>query len=168
MINIIPAPSTATVISNCSNLLEEATLSSGVIRSNYKPLYSPNTNCHWTITVSSHATLQLVFWKFTTEKSFDTVRVYDGGSTTSPLVGSYSGSSVPAVVNSSTNQLLITFTSDSLFEHSGFVTTYHGTKKCIGFVEVQRLKCIFMYALCVCLFSLSYVIISLCNFLSNN
>lgn len=122
----VTAPSTATAVSTCSNLLEKTTVSSGVIRSNYKSQYSPNANCQWTLSVSSDATLELVFHKFTAEVSRDVVHVYDGGSTSSPLIGNYSGTSVPDAVNSSSNQFLVIFTSDSLSEYSGFVATYHG------------------------------------------
>lgn len=98
----------------------------GVIRSNYKSRYSASEDCQWTLSVSSSATVQLVFWKLTTEMSFDIIHVYDGESTSSPVIGSYSGTSVPDAVRSSSNQLVVTFTSDSLFEYSGFVATYQG------------------------------------------
>ena len=119
-------PATVEAVSSCANALEKTTASSGVIRSNYKTQYSPNTDCQWTLSSSSNTTWQLVFLKLLTEISFDVIHVYDGGSTSSPLVGSYSGASVPDAFTSSSNQLLVTFTSDSLFEYSGFVATYQG------------------------------------------
>ncbi|XP_078363220.1 uncharacterized protein LOC144647310 [Oculina patagonica] len=111
-------PSTATAVSTCSNLLEKTTVSSGVIRSNYKSQYSPNAHCQWTLSVSINATLELVFRKLSTEESRDVIHVYDGESTSSPLIGSYSGTFVPGAVNSSSNQLLVIFTSDSSNESS--------------------------------------------------
>ena len=103
---IFTAPATAEAVSTCPKLLEKTTASSGVIRSNYKSLYGSSVDCNWTLSVSSDATLELVFWKLSTEVSFDVVHVYDGGSTSSALIGSYSGASVPAAVTSSSNQLL--------------------------------------------------------------
>lgn len=120
------APASAKAVTTCRNFLEKTTTSSGVIRSNYKSRYSPSEDCQWTLSVSSGATVQLVFWKLTTEMSFDIIHVYDGESTSSPVIGSYSGTSVPDAVRSSSNQLVVTFTSDSLFEYSGFVATYQG------------------------------------------
>lgn len=120
------ALASAKAVTTCGNFLEKTTTSSGVIRSNYKSRYSPSEDCQWTLSVSSGATVQLVFWKLTTEMSFDIIHVYDGGSTSSPVIGSYSGTSVPDAVRSSSNQLVVTFTSDSLFEYSGFVATYQG------------------------------------------
>ena len=120
---IAPAPGEA--VSTRGNFLEKTTATSGVIRSNYKSRYSPSEDCQWALSVSSGATVELVFWKLTTEMPFDIIHVYDGVST-SPLIGSYSGTSVPDAVRSSSNQLVVTFTSDSLFEYSGFVATYQG------------------------------------------
>ena len=122
----VTAPPTVTAATTCSNLLEKTTVSSGVIRSNYKSNYSPSTDCQWALSASSDATLEMVFRKLATEESRDIIHVYDGESRSSPLIGSYSGSSVPDAVNSSSNQLLVTFTSDTSNESSGFVATFQG------------------------------------------
>ena len=71
--------------------------------------------------------------------SRDVVHVYDGGSTSSPLLGSYSGNSLPVAVNSSSTQLLVTFTSDSSNESSGFVATYQGMEDITDVAIVQGL-----------------------------
>ena len=119
-------PVSAKAVSTCEKLLEKTSSSSGVIRSNYKSLYSPSADCQWTLSVSSGAIVELVLWKLKTEMSFDIIQVYDGGKSSSPLIGSYSGTVLPDAVRSSSNQLFVTFTSDSLFEYSGFLATYQG------------------------------------------
>ena len=119
------APASVETATNCSNLLEKTTATSGVIRSNFRWLYNSNLSCQWKL--SSNPTIELTFLKFATEKSRDIVRVYDGGSTSSPLIANYSGYSVPAAIKSSSNQLLVTFISDTHNEHPGFVAKYQGT-----------------------------------------
>lgn len=70
--------------------------------------------------------LELVFFRFSTETSADYVNVYDGGSSSSPLVGRFSGSSLPAAITSSSNQLYVKFDSDSSGNYEGFVAAYRG------------------------------------------
>jgi len=79
-------------------------------------------DCYWSL--SSNAKLELIFSRFNTEYGGDYVSVYDGDSTSSPLIGQFSGSSVPAPITSSSNNLYVRFTSDSSGEYSGFVARY--------------------------------------------
>ena len=113
------------MVGTCENVLEKTTASSGMIRSNYKSRYSPSEDCGLSLSPPVQF-VELVFWKLTTEMSFDTVQVQNGGSTSSPLIGSYSGTFLPDTVRRSSDQLVVTFKSDSLFEYSGFVATYQG------------------------------------------
>src|SRR5690606_999957 len=58
---------------------------------------------------------------------YDFVRIYDGPSTTSPLIGSYDGSNLPNNGNyiyTTNDTFLIRFTSDQLITDSGFVATF--------------------------------------------
>jgi len=52
--------------------------------------------------------------------------VYDGGSYSSPLIGSFSGSSLPAAITSSSHKLFVRFTSDGSNTGGGFAAGYHG------------------------------------------
>ena len=70
--------------------------------------------------------LELVFFRFDTESNNDYVYVYDGGSPSSPLIGTYSGSSTPAPITSSSNNLYVRFTSDGSVVFGGFVALYYG------------------------------------------
>lgn len=58
------------------------------------------------------------------EWRYDYVYVYDGGSSSAPLIGRFSGSKRPAAIVSSTNQLYIRFTTDGSVQRYGFKATY--------------------------------------------
>ena len=72
------------------------------------------------------ARVELVFLYFRTASSADYVKVYDGGSSASPLIGTFSGSSLPAPIMSSSNKLYATFTTDGAGISAGFTATYRG------------------------------------------
>ena len=90
-------------------------------------------SCNWTL--SANTKLRLVFFRFVTEPRYDRVSVYNGTSSSSPLIGQYSGSTLPAAITSSGNNLFIEFTSDSPVRKSGFAASYHG--------KSRRLFCVF-------------------------
>ena len=115
--------------SSCANLLVSQTNTSGVIQSNnMSTTYKNNMDCQWNI--SSNARVELVFFRLHTQRSADNVSVYDGGSLSSPLIGTFSGSSLPAPITSSSSKLYARFTSDSSTTYGGFRAHYRG-KMCV-------------------------------------
>ena len=111
----------------CSStlLVQNVNNQSGLIQSSTGTTYSSNMNCGWTIT--SNAKLELVFvGPFSTESIADFVNVYDGSSSSAGLIGRFSGSSRPATIVSSSNQLHVRFTSDSSSQYYGFKAVYRG------------------------------------------
>ena len=102
---MVPATTT------CSNnlLVRFVTISSGLLQSSVSSSYS-----------------SIFFVNFNTETSADYVYVYDGDSTSSPLIGQFSGSSVPAPIESSSHNLHFRFTFDGSNEYSGFRALYRG------------------------------------------
>ena len=115
--------------SSCANLLVSQTNTSGVIQSNnMSTTYKNNMDCQWNI--SSNARVELVFFRLHTQRSADNVSVYDGGSLSSPLIGTFSGSSLPAPITSSSSKLYARFTSDSSTTYGGFRAHYRG-KICV-------------------------------------
>ena len=114
------------VTSSCANLLVMKTNASGIIRSSRNGHYSDNMNCQWNL--SSNVKLELAFLHFKTYSSADYVNVYDGGSSSSPLLGTFSGSSLPAPIMSSSNKLHVTFITDGSGRNEGFTATYRGKK----------------------------------------
>lgn len=70
----------------------------------------------------------------------DTVRIYDGGSTADVMLGAYSGTSLPGEVVSSSNQLLVTFTTNSSGSASGFYAEFTSTSPtwCSGLTQMTE------------------------------
>ena len=108
-----------TATSSCSNLLvRDASKPSGTIYSTYRnTTYSSNMDCRWNL--NSNAVIELLFYFFTTQSSADYVSVYDGDSTSAPLIGQFSGSSLPAPITSSSTKLYVRFTSDGSSQYRG-------------------------------------------------
>ena len=117
---------TMTATSSCSSnlLVRDANQSSGMIYSTRTSRYISNMDCRWTLT--SNAVIELLFYVFATQSSADFVRVYDGDSTSAPLIGQFSGSSLPAPITSSSTKLYVRFTSDGFLQYRGFSARYRG------------------------------------------
>lgn len=91
--------------------------------------YQNNSICDWLITphddnLDSIASLKITFHKLKTASGTDFVNIYDGNSTSAPLIGSFSGTTVPAVINTTGNQAFITFNSDSDNSNDGWILDY--------------------------------------------
>jgi hypothetical protein len=94
--------------------------------------YASDMVCTWIF--SSAGPITVEFNLFATERGFDFVHVYDGGSTTAPRIQSFSGTEVRPVT-STRNQLTISFTSDNSVEAAGFfasVNSPFGTQGAIS------------------------------------
>ncbi len=97
--------------------------------------YLDNSNCEWLIQPSNGLPVTLNFTAFDTEQGFDQVRIYDGTSSTAPLLAANSGSTIPAAVTSSGGALFVTFTSDVSANAAGWDATYttsSGSSSCAG------------------------------------
>ena len=106
-------------------LVQNVNKQSGLIQSSFTPTYSSNMDCEWTL--SADTKLELVFvGPFSTESCCDFVYVYDGNSSSAPLIGKFNGSSRPGPSVSSSNQLHVRFTSDYSVQRYGFKATYRG------------------------------------------
>jgi len=64
--------------------------------------------------------LILTFTSFNTQAGNDLLTIYDGNSTADPLIGTFSGTSIPGVIISSTGCLTINFTSDAATNRAGW------------------------------------------------
>lgn len=89
--------------------------------------YLNNTNCSWLITPQtpedSVSYIVLEFDRFETSNQ-DILSVYDGNSTDDPLIGQFSGNSFPDVINSTGNEVLITFQTDNEVTAGGWFLSY--------------------------------------------
>ena len=123
-----------TVTSSCAGLSLKQTTASGIIFStsnsdytyssggNY--FYLDNMDCQWNL--DSNAKVEVTFFNFNTEPNADYLYVYDGGSSSSSLIGQFSGTSLPAPITSSSNKLYLRFTSDNSGQFRGFTAAYRG------------------------------------------
>ena len=115
-----------TATSSCSNLLvrDPSKLSGTIYSTHRSTTYSSNMDCRWNLT--SNAVIELLFHYFTTQSSADFVSVYDGDSISAPLIGQFSGRSLPPPITSSSTKLYVRFTSDGSLQDTGFAARYRG------------------------------------------
>ena len=137
---------TATTSCTERNPLVHLTNTKGVIQTRDGTSYQNNADCRWTL--SSNTLLQLQFASFRTHSSADYLTIYDGGSSSSPLIGRFSGRSLPSPIVSSSNKLYLQFTSDGSGYDRGFKAFYRGM---VQFLNISKIHC--KNGLCACLLS---------------
>ncbi|CAK1545983.1 unnamed protein product [Leptosia nina] len=103
--------------------------SSGHLESpNYPDDYQPNKLCVWRLTVPQDYQVALRFHSFEVENhdtcNYDKVKVRDGDSNDSPLIGMFCGHKIPPDIRSTSNKLLVIFESDSSVQKAGFSATF--------------------------------------------
>jgi len=89
--------------------------------------YDNNLDVFWLIRPPGAQQINLSFSSFDTESGYDFVRVYDGETTTAPILGTFSGNSIPGTLTSSQGALLVRFTSDFLINGPGWQAHYEVT-----------------------------------------
>ena len=129
-VNVAEAP--PSLCSGTTNL----TAATGTFSDNSGALpYELNADCKWLIAPAGAQQITLNFTAFQTENNFDFVRVYDGPDISAPLLGTYSGSTIPAAISTSVGvgAMLIRFTSDYSSNYAGWAASYTsiGTSTCI-------------------------------------
>lgn len=95
---------------------------------NYPDDYQPNKLCIWKLSVPQDYQVALRFHSFEVENhdtcSYDKVKVRDGDSMDSPLIGMFCGHKIPPDIRSTSNKLLVIFESDSTVQKAGFSATF--------------------------------------------
>ncbi|CAM4474958.1 unnamed protein product [Leuciscus chuanchicus] len=112
-------------IQGCGGFSQEET---GIIKSQNWPMnYPANSMCLWTIRHPKGNTIKLTFTDFDVEEAGilfgqcnDNVVVYDGTRPGAKKYGPFCGSKTPAVIESTTNELVIRFHADMFIEGKGF------------------------------------------------
>uniref|UniRef100_A0A8C4Q5G3 Uncharacterized protein n=1 Tax=Eptatretus burgeri TaxID=7764 RepID=A0A8C4Q5G3_EPTBU len=99
-------------------------MSGTILSPGFPGSYANNLSCVWRITLPEGDGVQLQVLKFATEHTWDTLHVYDGQDEHALRLGSFSGTSVPTFVNSSSNELYIHFISDVSMGTGGFHLKY--------------------------------------------
>jgi CUB domain len=109
------------------NLCGNATLTaaSGTISDGSEPgSYENGLSCSWLIQPPGASPVTLTFTRFATESWYDQVRIYDGSTTAAPLLGSYSGWSLPPALTANSGRMFITFTTDGSVVGDGWSANY--------------------------------------------
>ena len=91
--------------------------------------YCNNETCSWLIQPTGATSITLSFSSFATESGFDFVKVYNGTSSAFPLLGSFSGASIPSAVTSGSN-MFVQFTSDNATVAQGWTAGFTSTASC--------------------------------------
>jgi len=101
----------------------------------YDPGFTSNYSVNQTFTqtftpTSASSKVRVSFSSFNIENGYDFLRIYNGPSTASPLIGTYTGTTSPGVVTATnaTGQLTFQFTSDAIITASGWVASI----SCVG------------------------------------
>ncbi|MBY0425116.1 MAG: hypothetical protein K2Q22_05720, partial [Cytophagales bacterium] len=85
--------------------------------------YANNSNCSWLINPPGATSIVFQLTQFATESNYDYVRIYNGTTTSAPILGSYSGTTLPQQITSN-GPILITFTSDGSVTYDGWSANY--------------------------------------------
>jgi hypothetical protein len=89
--------------------------------------YDNNMSCQKLIQPVNAASITLVFNSFATESGYDFVSIYNGATTSSPLLGRYSGTTIPPALTSTGGTMLIVFTSDYSVVAAGWSASFTTT-----------------------------------------
>lgn len=97
--------------------------------------YGNNETCTLLIAPPCATSISVTFHSFATESGYDFLRFYDGSSASAPLLGQFSGNSLPAFFSTSGGQLFVRWNADQSVNASGFEvewTTQTGSEQPIN------------------------------------
>jgi len=112
---IMPANSTLTVTTCSGSLFDDGGLSAN---------YSDNTDGIVVIQPTGATQITLNFMAFDFENNWDFLTVYDGSSVFDPVIGTYTGATIPASISSTGGSITIRQQSDFSITMSGFALNW--------------------------------------------
>lgn len=86
--------------------------------------YGNNSRCSWLINPANAITITLNFSRFSTEPGNDIVNIYDGNDNNAPLLGSFSGNTIPVSITSTGGAIFVEFVSNATITASGWDASY--------------------------------------------
>jgi Zn-dependent metalloprotease len=89
--------------------------------------YSNNADCSWLIQPANASTVTLSFSAFDTELNYDGVIVYDGANNSAPVLGIFTGTTIPSPVKSTGGSMYVSFLSDEAEQSNGWDASYSST-----------------------------------------
>jgi hypothetical protein len=87
--------------------------------------YNNATNCSWLIQPNGATSITLTFQTIDVEVCCDFVSIYDGANASAPLLGTYSGTTIPAAITSSGGIVFVSFTSNASNTAQGWTISYN-------------------------------------------
>ncbi|MEI6123169.1 MAG: C10 family peptidase [Bacteroidota bacterium] len=125
---------------NCSGQ-KILTSAYGTIEDGSSPLYNyqNNLDCFWLIAPTDVIDyIRLNFERIETESANDIITIYDGETTNDPVLGVFSGNTIPAEVVSTGNKMLVRFTTNGTNVAQGWLLTYNSkpTSFCSNMLEL--------------------------------
>ena len=119
---------TSTQNPNCIGTTTNLTSQSGTFADGSASTnYANNTDCSWLIQPTNATAITLSFSDFNTELNYDGVIVYDGANNTAPVLGQFSGTSIPNSVTSTGGIMYVEFLSDPTVRGQGWTANYTST-----------------------------------------
>jgi Zn-dependent metalloprotease len=86
--------------------------------------YGNNSLCSWLVQPISASSITLSFSEFNTEMDYDGIIIYDGADNTSPILGEFTGTSLPSPVTSTGGSMYLEFLSNPAFRGNGWTANY--------------------------------------------
>jgi hypothetical protein len=101
------------------------------------PMNNYQNNEDYTLTIvpsAANSSVMISFSTFSLESSFDYLYIYDGNSTAAPLIGQYTGFTLPpnAMASNAAGVLTLRFTSDVSVTYAGFSAALTCSNACSG------------------------------------
>jgi Zn-dependent metalloprotease len=123
---------TSTQTPYCNGIATTLTTASGTFSDGSgTDKYANNANCAWLIQPTNAKTVTLNFTEFDTELNYDGVIIYDGSNNIAPILGGYSGTSIPPSITSTTGSMYVEFKSNINLRANGWTANYTSTKPSI-------------------------------------
>ncbi len=113
----------------CPSATSSAILSAIGTISDGQGFYLSRKTCTWVIAPPNVTSIQLTFSEFATEKTYDTLTIYQCSSLacSNPIIlGSFSGVALPRPVTAGTGIMKLVFVSDQIVVDQGFTAVYVG------------------------------------------
>jgi hypothetical protein len=114
---------------NCPSASSSAIISAVGTISDGQGFYLSRKTCTWVIAPPNVTSIQLTFSEFATEKTYDTLTIYECSSSAcsnATTLASFSGVVRPPPVTSGTGIMRLVFVSDQIVVDQGFTATYVG------------------------------------------
>jgi len=115
VLSVSPSCSGTTTLTNCTGTITDGSGSNN---------YANNLNCSWLIQVAGAGSIKINFTSINTESGNDIIYVHNGTSAAAPLLGSFSGTTLPPTLFSSGNAMFIRFVTNSANVLQGWSLNY--------------------------------------------